>query len=158
MAIRRTTIRALAATGSGLLAWLGLALATAAYADVRRCEDSNGRVTYSNESCPSGTAKERAVEQRPAVEVPREGTAGKATHDGVLKRPAVSEVRDHAPERSVEVSREQSKALVARCDDLVRRIEYSQQDLQTATGAERASVELGLRRLQEEHETNCARH
>jgi len=56
------------------------------------------------------------------------------------------------------VAREQSRAQVARCDDLVRRIEYSQQDLLTASGAEKASVELGVRRLQDEYQANCARH
>jgi hypothetical protein len=155
MATRRTRTRALAATATGLL--VGLALGAPALADVRRCEDSAGRVTYSNQTCPSGTAKERAVEQRPAVEVPREGSAGPATHEGVVKQStAASAAGDRTPERSREISREQNKAQVARCDDLVRRIEYGQQDLLTTTGTERASVELSLRRLQDEHQANCA--
>jgi hypothetical protein len=149
--------RTLAATTTGVLAFVGLGLCTPSLADVRRCEDGAGRVTYSNEACPSGTAKERPVEQRPAVEVPREGTVGKATHDGVLKRTTPAGDA-HTSDRTLEASREQNKAQVARCDDLVRRIEYSQQDLLTTSGAERASVELGVRRLQDEYQANCARH
>jgi hypothetical protein len=139
-----------------LLGGLALLAAAPARADVRRCEDDKGRVTYSNEACPSGTARERPVEQRPPVELPQ-GGGEKASHSGVLK-PTVSEP-GRAPEQRVqETNREQNKAQVAHCDDLVRRIEYSQQDLLTATGAERASVELGVRRLQDEYQSGCAHH
>jgi hypothetical protein len=155
MAIRRTLARVLAATIGGLLA---LTLGAPAAADVRRCEDGNGRVTYSNEACPTGTAKERPVEQRPAVVVPHDGAGEKATHNGVMKRSETNGVAlDRTPEHNLEISREQNKALVARCDDLVHRIEYSQQDLLTASGPERASVELSVRRLQDEYQANCAR-
>jgi hypothetical protein len=138
---------------------LGLLLAANAWADVKRCEDDNGRVTYSNQPCPAGTAKERAVEQRPAVEVPAPGTGAKATKDGVLKLPEAptAKVTPSSQDNS-DTGREQKKAQVARCDDLVHRIEYGQQDLTTATGAEHASVELSLRRLQDEYASNCAPH
>jgi hypothetical protein len=135
----------------------GLLFVAAAQADVRRCEDDKGRITYSNEACPTGTAKERPVENRPAVEVPRDGTGGKATHEGVAVKRAEVE-HERLPEKSQDVAREQNRAQVARCDDLVRRIEYSQQDLLTASAAEKASVELGVRRLQDEYQANCARH
>lgn len=159
MATRRKFTRTLAATTIGLLA--GLLLDPAALADVRRCEDGNGRVTYSNEACPTGTAKERPVEQRPAVEVPHDGTAGKATHDGVVVKQsdASTNTAHKVPaEASTEASREKNKAQVAHCDDLVRRIEYSQQDLLTASGPEHASAELDLRRLQDEYQADCSRH
>lgn len=139
---------------------LGLLLTASAWADVKRCEDSNGRVTYSNQPCPTGTAKERAVEQRPAVEVPPQSGAGsKATKDGVLKLPDAPTAKvSPSTQDSTDTGREQKKAQVARCDDLVHRIEYGQQDLTTATGAEHASVELSLRRLQDEYASNCAAH
>ena len=133
--------------------------AAASHAQVRRCEDGNGRVTYSNQACPNGTAKERPVEQRSAVEVPPEGKGAPATPQGVLKLPeAPTATVVPGPDRSVDMSREQNKAQVAHCDDLVRRIEYGQQDLLATTGTERASAELGLRRLQEEYQATCARH
>ena len=129
-----------------------------AIADVRRCEDPSGHITYSNESCPTGTAHERPVEERPAVQVAREPGSDKALHSGkvVVSAPVPGAQAPGAAGRSEEVTREQRKALATRCDDLVRRIEYAQQDLLAAGPAERASVELGLRRMQDEHEANCA--
>jgi len=134
------------------------ALAPAAAADnLRRCEDAGGHVTYSNESCPSGTAHERSVENRPAVEVPRDGAGDRATAglNGGSLVPSGHRADSHSPETAHEMDQEQRKALVSKCDDLVRRIEYGQQDLLSAAPGERASVELGMRRLQEEHETLC---
>jgi hypothetical protein len=144
--------------------WLasGAAASTAGAADnLRRCEDSAGHVTYSNEACPDGTSRERKVENRPAVEVPRDPATEKsalgARPGGIV--PSGAPVGTRAPavaETEQEVAQEKRKALVARCDDLVRRIEYGQQDLLSAAPGERASVELGVRRLQEEHESLCA--
>ncbi len=124
-----------------------------ANASVRRCEDAGGRITYSNESCPSGTAHERAIEDRPAVEVPTQPPGSGAVR-GVV--PSAAPAPDRNPEHLREVEREQNKSRIARCDDLTRRIEYGQQDLIATTDPERASVELGVRRLQEEHKNNCA--
>jgi hypothetical protein len=138
-----------------------LALQAACAAEVRRCEDSSGRVTYSNEACPTGTSRERGVDDRPPVEVG--GTAeksgdkaphsGKASTSGVV--PGAGPDR-YTPEQAREMSQEQRKSLLAHCDDLVHRIEFGQQDLLSAAPGERASMELGLRRLQEEHKANCA--
>jgi len=151
-----------------LAAWLlaaGLALVAGQEAgardELRRCEDAAGHVTYSNEACPTGTARERGVENRPAVEVPHDGPAEKkaalaSKPAGIVPSAVPAPVR--TAEHEEEMAREQKKSLVARCDDLVRRIEYGQQDLLTAAPGERASVELGVRRLQEEYEANCSAH
>ena len=133
----------------------------AARTDLRRCEDANGRITYSNEPCPTGTSKERSVDDRPAVEVPRDAHVDKtATRSGKVSSavPAGGAAEPKSPEHEQEAAREQQKSLVARCDDLVRRIEYAQQDQLAAAPGERASIELGLRRLQDEHEANCVTH
>jgi hypothetical protein len=41
------------------------------------------------------------------------------------------------------------------CSDLNRRIQFTRADLATASGADRASIELLLRRLQEDARTVC---
>jgi hypothetical protein len=128
--------------------------------NLRRCEDAAGRVTYSNEACPDGTSRERKVENRPAVEVPRDPAAEKsalgAKAGGIVPSSAPASVHTPATtESEKEIAQEKRKSLVGRCDDLVRRIEYGQQDLLSAAPGERASVELGVRRLQEEHEGLC---
>ena len=129
---------------------------SAALGDVRRCEGADGQITYSNEPCPTGTAKERAVEDRPAVVVPHDAGSEKAVRSG--KVTGTLQSTGQADAKSPENAQEQKKALVARCDDLVRRIEYGQQDLLSAAAAERASIELGVRRLQEEHQASCVMH
>lgn len=145
--------------GIAALAALGMT-AAAARADLRRCEDASGRITYSNEPCPTGTSKERSVDDRPAVEVPHDAGGAKAPPSGKANNivPSSSAAAPKNPQHAEEVEREQQKSIVARCDDLVRRIEYAQQDLLTAASSERASFELSLRRLQEEHEANCVTH
>jgi hypothetical protein len=55
--------------------------------------------------------------------------------------------------RAEEVEKHQQQIGV--CDDLVRRIEYAQHDVDSAAEGERASAELALRRLQAEHTTQC---
>jgi hypothetical protein len=150
-----------------ILARLVMALAAAsaacgAYAseNLRRCEDAAGHVTYSNEACPDGTSRERTVEARPAVEVPKDGLADKsapgAKLGGIVPTGNAASRGPGSAETEQEIAQEKRKSLVARCDDLVRRIEYGQQDLLTAAPGERASVELGMRRLQEEHASLCA--
>jgi hypothetical protein len=55
--------------------------------------------------------------------------------------------------RAAEVEKHQQQIGV--CDDLVRRIEYAQHDVDSAAEGERASAELALRRLQAEHTSQC---
>jgi len=152
------------ALGITLVACMAAAAAGARAADnLRRCEDAAGHVTYSNEACPEGTSRERKVENRPAVEVPHDAAAekaalsAKAVGSGIVPSPGPAPARTPASADSdKETEQEKRKSLVARCDDLVRRIEYGQQDLLSAAPGESASVELSVRRLQEEHETLCA--
>jgi hypothetical protein len=155
----RSGKRAAESFGMGLmLATLASLAGSASATDVRRCEDPQGHITYSNESCPSGTAHERAVDNRPAVEVPSDSASAKAARGGKLENSVPSSaqpVTSNNPEQTAELASEQRKSQVARCDDLVRRIEYAQQDLLSAGASERASIELGLRRLQEEHKASC---
>jgi uncharacterized protein DUF4124 len=158
MAARKQLVTVL---GLGMVALSPLIMNdAAARSDLRRCEDAKGRITYSNEPCPTGTAKERSVDDRPAVEVPHDGGGDKAQRAGKVSSvvPSSNAAESKTPEHAEEVAREQQKSLIARCDDLVRRIEYTQQDLLAAAPSERASVELGLRRLQDEHEANCVSH
>ena len=125
-----------------------------------RCEDENGHITYSNQTCPTGTTHERNVEYRPAVEVPRDGSADKGAKPASAAKagnvvPGDS-VETKNPERAKELDSEKNKALVAHCDDLAHRIEFAQQDALTADTGERASKELNLHRLQEEQKADCA--
>jgi len=139
-----------------LLMALALCAGTVGAGPISRCETDDGRVVYSDEPCPSGTRRMRTVDEKPAVEVVKsahEERAQDARSAGTLKRVA------GAPEShgDHEASSELRKLKLAECDDLVRRIEYAQRDLNAAAEGERASAELSLRRLQAEHESKCGK-
>jgi len=164
-ACRRSTVARYGDIFLASMVVMALAASASARAadNLRRCEDAAGRVTYSNEACPEGTSRERKVENRPAVEVPHAAATEKAVTNakagvGGIMASGVPPAAQRVPaaEDDKETAQEKRKSLVARCDDLVRRIEYGQQDLLSAAPGERASVELGVRRLQEEHESLCA--
>jgi hypothetical protein len=130
-----------------------LAVAGTTRADVVRCEDAKSHITYSNGTCPEGTVKERPVSARSAVEVTGSGAGASAEQIGVQRSATAT-----AANSATEAPREEARARVAYCDDLVRRIGFRQQDLLSTAGNERASAELALRRLQDEHQSNCERH
>jgi hypothetical protein len=135
-----------------LLAGVGVGTVCGA-APINRCEFPDGRVIYSDEPCPAGTQRSRTVDEKPAVEViktPHE-RGQSANSSGTVRRSEQTEPGERDPEAASELR----KMKLAECDDLVRRIEYAQHDLNAAAQGERASAELSLRRLQAEHEGKC---
>jgi hypothetical protein len=123
---------------------------------INRCEFSDGRIIYSDEPCPAGAQRTRTVDDKPAVEVikaPVNERAQNAKSTGSVRRSGTDAGADS---RDPEAASEMRKLKLAECDDLVRRMEYAQHDLNAAAGGERSSAELALRRLQAEHETKCA--
>ncbi|HEX4583928.1 MAG TPA: DUF4124 domain-containing protein [Burkholderiaceae bacterium] len=138
---------------------LGAGVGTLCHAaPINRCEFSDGRVIYSDEPCPPGAQRTRTVDEKPAVEVmksPVNERAQNAKSTGTVRR---SQTEGGADSHDPEAASDLRKLQVAECDDLVRRIEYAQHDLNAATGGERSSAELSLRRLQAEHENKCSPH
>ncbi len=149
----RPSPRLLRAALLAAVACLGAAAALGA--PILRCEDAGGSVSYVEGSCPAGSARQREVESGPPLRLERGGEAGGVPGGGVVQRwPAVRATA--TAEQATEQAAEQLHLSVARCDDLVRRIEYAQQDLAAADSGGRASIELALRRLQAEHQQACA--
>lgn len=66
-------------------------------------------------------------------------------------------VASASPEQELARLDEQRARQQRQCADLQRRISYANTDLRTATGSDRASAELSLRRLQEEAKQVCPR-
>jgi len=139
---------------------LGLTLAgsAASAGPISRCELADGRVVYSDEPCPSGARRTRTVDDKPPVEVLK-GSTDEHAHDarasGSVHRGTAGEAAVSEQGHDREAASEMRKRKLAECDDLVRRIEYAQGDLNAAAEGERASSELSLRRLQAEHEAKC---
>jgi uncharacterized protein DUF4124 len=138
-----------------MLLLLGAGVATlCGAAPINRCEFSDGRIIYSDEPCPAGAQRTRTVDEKPAVEVikaPVNQRGQSAQSSGSVRR-SETESEPGDPEAVANLR----KLKLAECDDLVRRIEYAQHDLNAASESERASAELSLRRLQAEHEGKCA--
>ncbi len=169
-----------------LCAVLLASLATEAQA-VNRCEDRNGRITYTDEPCPPGARSARRVDDSAPVQV-RDGAvrpandgkdeaaepkgdaakadAGKsgaprATAD--KGAPATGELRagrivaSSTPEQEMQRLDELRARQQRQCTELTRKVDYARADLQAAGSGDRASAELALRRLQEEARLVCPR-
>lgn len=65
-------------------------------AAVNRCEDRNGRITYTDEPCPTGARTVRRVDDSPPVQV-RDAAAAPAARDDSAREPA-EPARDSAKE------------------------------------------------------------
>lgn len=188
---------------------LGLLLATPASAQVYRCEGADGRVTYTNEPCPSTARRTRTVDDSPPVQAQRDRPGDKAASkadETVAKteaepkgEPAKADVAK-AESAKPEATKPDTKAEPAKdgakparatasgatasqlstannlspaqqmeqldlerarqrraCDQLDRQLAFARRDLDAATGSQRASAELQLRRLQEDYLVQCPR-
>ncbi len=197
----------------GLLLW-----STAASAQVFRCEGADGRVTYTNEPCPSTARKSRTVDDSPPVQAQRERAAAKtddatkadikadtktetsdstkadaakepakdagkdstkdaardgakdlardATKDGKAARAAAagatpSQIRTATTASNLTPAQQMEQLDLERarqrraCEQLERRLAFARSDVDGATGGQRASAELQLRRLQEDYLLQC---
>ena len=173
---RSTVLPTLLPLAAALVLVLGAGSATA----VNRCEGRDGRVTYTDEPCPATARSARRVDDSPPVQV-RE-PAPKAVPDaepakdakGVDDKGAPREVGEPAkgvtapaqlqpgrivastsPEQEIQRLDELRARQQRQCAEISRRVDYARSDLQAAIGADRASAELALRRLQEEARQVC---
>jgi hypothetical protein len=190
-------------TPAALLLTLGLLLATPASAQVYRCEGADGRVTYTNEPCPSTARRTRTVDDSPPVQAQRDRPGDKAASkpdETVAKaesEPAKADVAKAEaakpeatkPDTKAEPAKDGAKAARATasgatasqlrtannlspaqqmeqldlerarqrraCDQLDRQLAFARRDVDAATGGQRASAELQLRRLQEDYLVQC---
>ena len=170
----RVSILLLPAAAGVLLAVAGPAAA------INRCEGRDGRVTYTDEPCPATARSARRVDDSPPV-VSREAAARAAAEDAKEAKdaraadgkgappaaesakaaPAASPlqpgriVASTNPEQEIQRLDELRARQQRECAQISRRIDYARNDLAAASGAERASAELTLRRLQEEARAVC---
>jgi hypothetical protein len=111
-----------------LLAGLALIPATLAAQSIQRCESKDGRVTYSNTTCPEGTAPVRKVNTEPPISVDDRKAAQErvkkenAAAKQVDKEQAQQEARDR--KQADERAKADAKAK-ERCDQARRELERS---------------------------------
>jgi hypothetical protein len=174
-------LHAIAAPVACLVLLLGLDSAAA----INRCEGRDGRVTYTDEPCPTTARSSRKVDDSPPVQS-RDVPGQTAKDTAEAKASAMPESKEaeskSAPQGGAEAAKAAPPALQLQpgritaasnpeqemqrldelrvrqqrqCAEANRRIDYATKDLQAAIGADRASAELALRRLQEEARTVC---
>jgi hypothetical protein len=114
-----------------LLTGLALALASVAGAQsdvIKRCESKDGRVSYSNTSCPAGTTPVRKVNTEPPISVDdRKAMQERARKESAAakqidKEQARQETRDR--KRAEERAKADAK-MKERCDGARRELEQS---------------------------------
>ncbi len=115
------------------LLFTGLALACATIAGaqsdvIQRCESKDGRVTYSNTACPSGTTPVRKVNTEPPIRVDdRKAAQERARKEGaaakqVDKEQAQQEARDR---KQVDERAKADAKAKERCENARRELERS---------------------------------
>ena len=89
---------------------LAVAAGSAAAADttIQRCEGTDGRITYSNGSCPSNTRQQRTIEYTPSLEVGRPKT-DEAAGSGANEAAEANKDKGKA-EKAADKAKEKAKA------------------------------------------------
>lgn len=123
---------------------------------IYRCESARGIVSYSDSPCPAGTRTVRTVERDPTLEVT--GASDKAA-TSPASAGRISPAKRTTIDPWVEDQRlnEQIAQQRRACAELERRIAFHRRDLSAALPGRAASVELELRRAQEEFQLHCVR-
>ena len=142
--------------------WLAVILATAALPlaaqEVLRCQGPDGRVSYAQGVCPSGTT---AVRTLPPPETPSasdQTAAQQRAQQDMRNAAALDRARKADEERA---AREQQKALAeakkqeAQCRRLETRWRQAQDDLAQATPSRRAEMQRRVDRAEALHAADC---
>lgn len=145
-------------------AWvLGPALllaTTAALADdetvIYRCESARGEVTYSNSACPADTRMVRKVERKPSLVIPAPGDKSAPAPAAEAGKIAPAKAPPIDPWVENQKLNEQIAQQRRACAELERSIASDRRDLAAAAPGQAASLELRLRRAQEDYQLHCA--
>lgn len=124
---------------------------------IYRCESPRGQVSYGNSPCPAGTRAARAVdpEANTPIAAPSDKSAPADARAAGKIAPSKRATFDPWVEdrRLTEQIAQQRRA----CADLQRQISFLSRDLAGALPGTAASVELDLRRTQDQYLLQCGR-
>jgi hypothetical protein len=138
------------------------AAAASAQSVVYRCEDTRGRVTYSDTPCPATAKAARKLEPTTVLKVGADGEATRADAAGVETRLA-GRLEPSRPSDDFDPVQEDQKlsAQIAAqrraCEAMAHRLRYLEHDVAAAAAGARSSLELALRRAQEDYRVQCPR-
>jgi hypothetical protein len=146
-----------------LLAAVSLAAGSTAAQTVQRCEGADGKITYSNESCPAGT---RAVRNIDVPEAPkasdqkaaRERAARDTEAAQALEKRRRDEEAKAVEERAAQrkQAEKQAENKQRECRKLEQRVRAARQDLDKTPLNKRDAAEKKLRAAQDAYDLDCA--
>jgi len=148
-----------------LLAGLALIPAALAAQSIQRCESKDGRVTYSNTTCPDGTVPVRKVNTAPPVSVEeRKAAQDRARKDSAAATQLDKErAQQEARERKLAEERARAEAKAReRCEQARRDLERgrnarAEMNARAATIAQLQKADQEIGRREAEVARECAR-
>jgi hypothetical protein len=138
-------------------AFCALCAGAASAQTVQRCESPEGKVTYSNTTCPPGTEAVRTIERDPGPtpaeqKAARERAQQHSRELDKLERQRQKEEEKAARDRAAAETRQAKRE--AECRKLDARVRAARQELEAATLARRQALDRKLR-IAEEQAAAC---
>lgn len=142
----------------GLLAGAAAAQPVQSVQSVHRCEGADGKVTYANTACPSGTTEVRKVEAAPPpagedARAARERARKDAQQVGEIERQRRAEDDKIARERAA--AQKKREARETECRRLAARLETAQVQLDRASANQRESAQRSVQKAREQFDARC---
>ncbi len=138
---------------------LTLAVAQTAHAEIQRCEGPDGKITYSNESCPQNTKAVRKVDTRPPVvetEIKAAKTRAQREAEEAKALDRQREAEEKSQARAREAARKKEEKQEQECNKLRIALNKAKEAVETSTLNKRAEKEKKLERAQDAFDKECA--
>jgi hypothetical protein len=126
--------------------------------DVQRCEAADGKVTYANGPCPSGT---RAVRTLPPADTPSAANQQAAQQRAKQDAGRVAAIERDKKAEETRIAREQERVdietrkLAAQCRRLESGLQQAQDELAGAPSNKRAEAQRRVKRAEALYTADC---
>lgn len=136
-------------------------LAGPAWAEIQRCEGADGKVTYSNESCPQDTKPVRKVDTRPPVvesDLKAAKTRAQREADEAKSLEKQQEVEEKSQARAREAARKKEEKQEQECNKLRIAVNKTKDAVENSVLNKRPELEKKHAKAQEAFDKECAGH
>jgi hypothetical protein len=139
-------------------ALIAVVVVSAAGAEIQRCEGPDGKVTYSNESCPPGTTAVKKVDTRPPVteaDARAAKTRAQREADEAKAIDKQREAEEKSRARARDAARKKEEQLERECNKKRIAVNKAKEAVESSTLNKRADLEKILARAQEAFDKEC---
>jgi hypothetical protein len=136
-----------------------LSAPTLAAAQIQRCEGPDGKVTYSNESCPTGTKLIKNVDTRPQVTEADAKSAKTRAQREAEEAKAIDKQRadeEQSLARARDAARKKEEALERECNKKRIVVNKAKEAVESSALNRRAELEKKLERAQADFDKSCS--